>query len=362
MVGTHETGNETYIVQLAEALGRLGGYDYRLYTPVPEAIPPQVLSSPSVSVRAFANVPSFVRIPWLYPRLARRDELRLLHMSYVAPPRLPGPLVLSIHDVSSRVYPAFFSPRVRLLLGLLVGPGVRRAARIITISESAKRDIVRFYRVRPGRIVVTHLAAGSQFSPQSDREVSRVRQAYSLPSRYILAVGNRQPRKNLPRLVQAFAGLAADMPDLTLVIAGQSGWQGSDVESAVRDRGIGGRVRFTGFVPDADLPALYSGAEIFCYPSLYEGFGLPPLEAMACGTPTVTSNTASLPEVVGDAAMTVDPTSVEQITFALKSLLESQDMRLDYARRGMARAALVSWERTARLTRDVYAAVSGANH
>jgi glycosyltransferase involved in cell wall biosynthesis len=359
MVGTHETGNETYVVQLAEALGRLGGYGYRLYTPHPKDVPPEVFSSPAVSVRAFRDVPSFMRIPWLYPRLARKDGLSLLHMTYVAPPILACPLILSIHDVSYRVYPQFFSPRVRLLLGLLVRPGARRAARIITISESAKRDIVRFYRVPPERIVVTPLAAGGQFRPQSESDVSRVRRSYKLPTRYILAVGNVQPRKNLPRLVRAFGTLVTDIPDLALVIAGQSGWQGSEVEATVRQLGLAERVRFTGFVPNADLPALYGGAELFCYPSLYEGFGLPPLEAMACGTPTVTSNTASLPEVVGDAAVTVDPTSVAEISSALRSLLEDPRRRADYSRRGIARAALFSWDHTARLTRDVYAAVSG---
>jgi glycosyltransferase involved in cell wall biosynthesis len=359
MVGTHETGNETYVVQLTSALARLGGYDYKLYTPRPQAIPSQIAASECVSIHSFGNVPAFVRIPWLYPRMVGEDGVGLLHMTYMAPPRLRCPLVLSIHDVSYKVYPQFFSPRVRLLLAMLVGPGIRRAARIVTISESSKRDIIRFYGVRPEKIVVTPLAAGSQYMPQPADEVARVLRSHNLSGRYVLAVGDKQPRKNLSRLVRAFSTIALEMPDVMLVIVGQSGWQGSEVGQTVKSLGLNTRVRFTGFVPDSDLPALYSGADVFCYPSLYEGFGLPPLEAMACGAPTVTSNTSSLPEVVGDAALTVDPLSVGEMVGALRNLLADSTKRQEYGRRALHQAALFSWDRTARLTRDAYDKITG---
>lgn len=359
MVGTHETGNETYVVQLASALARLGGYEYKLYTPLPQAIPQQIAASECVSIHSFGNVPAFVRIPWLYPRMAAEDGVGLLHMTYMAPPRLPCPLVLSIHDVSYKVYPQFFSPRVRLLLALLVGPGIRRAARIVTISENSKRDIIRFYGVQSEKIVVTPLAAGLQYMPQSADEVARVLRSHNLSGRYVLAVGNKQPRKNLPRLVRAFSTIALEMPDVMLVIVGQSGWQGSEVAQTVNSLSLNTRVRFTGFVPDTDLPALYSGADVFCYPSLYEGFGLSPLEAMACGAPTVTSNTSSLPEVVGDAALTIDPLSVEEMVGALRNLLADSTKRQEYGRRALRQAALFSWDKTARLTRDAYDRITG---
>src|SRR5215210_5820602 len=184
MIGSRETGNETYVVQLATALGHLGGYQYRLYTPHPHAVPPDMAVLPALSVQAFPDVPSFVRIPLLYPRMARAHDLSLLHMTYVAPPRSPSPVVLTVHDVSYRIFPEFFSPKVRLILGLLVGPSVRRAARVITVSECARRDIIRFYRVRPERVVVTPEAAGPQYIPQSADEVQCVRQAYHLTGRY----------------------------------------------------------------------------------------------------------------------------------------------------------------------------------
>lgn len=357
MVGTHETGNETYVVQLSTALGEIGGHEYRLYTPRPEAIPADLRELPAISIGSFPDVPSFVRIPFLYPRLARRDGLALLHMTYMAPPRLPCPLVLSVHDVSYRLFPQYFSPRVRFLLALLVGPSIRRAARVIAISENTRRDIIRFYRPEPERVVVTHLAAAPHFKPQPPEEIARVCAAYNLRSPYILAVGNKQPRKNLGRLVQAFAALLSDFSDLALVIAGQSGWQGSEVEAEVARLGLAGRVRFTNYVPEADLPALYSGAAVFCYPSLYEGFGLPVLEAMQCGTPTVTSCTSSLPEVVGDAALTVNPADPFEIAYGLRTLLSEPDKRQEYSRRALDRAAWFSWERTARLTKQVYDAL-----
>ena len=218
---------------------------------------------------------------------------------------------------------------------------------------------MRFYRVNPRRVVVTPLAAGAHFTPQCESEIRRVRQAYDLPERYVLAVGNKQPRKNLPRLVEAFGSLAAEMPEPALVIAGQRGWQGTEVENVVQYMGLERRVRFTGFVPAEDLPALYSGADVFCYPSLYEGFGLPPLEAMACGVATITSNSSSLPEVVGDSAIMVEPTSVPGVAAALRALLANEAMRREYSRRGIERAALFSWDRTAHLTRDAYDAVLG---
>lgn len=357
MVGAHETGNETYVVQLSAALARLGGHTYNLYTPNPNAIPSDLRTHPSINVRSFARVPSFVRIPFVYPKLARRDHLGLLHMTYMAPPILSCPLVLSVHDVSYRLFPQYFSPRVRFLLALLVGPSVRHAARVIAISENTRRDIIRFYRADPERVVVTPLAASPDFKPQPPEEIARVRQTYTLPTDYILAVGNKQPRKNLHRLIRAFAALAPDYPDLTLAIAGQSGWQGTHIETEVTTLGLTNRVRFTGYVPESDLPALYSGATIFCYPSLYEGFGLPPLEAMSCGTPTITSNTSSLPEVVANAALTINPTSTTDLSNALRAFLQDPAKREEYTQRGIERAVHFSWEHTARLTRDAYDAV-----
>jgi glycosyltransferase involved in cell wall biosynthesis len=354
MIGARETGNETYATELAAALGRLGGYTYLLYTPQPAALPPQLRDQPALAARSFPDLPSAVRIPWLYPRLVRADAARLLHMMYVAPPHVACPVVLTVHDVSYRVFPEFFSPSVRLHLDLLVGHSVRHAARVITGSESARQDVIRYYHPPAERVVVIPAAAGAQYRPQAPEEVARVRAAYHLPARYFLAVGNLQPRKNLIRLIEAFTAVAGEAPDVQLILVGRSTWRGWEVAGTVARLGLEARVRCTGYVPDADLPGLYAGALGFCYPSLYEGFGLPPLEAMACGTPTITSNVSSLPEVVGDAALMVDPLAVADIAAALRRLLTDEAARCEYRRRGLTRAPQFSWARTALQTRDVY--------
>lgn len=353
MIGSHETGNETYAAELAGALGWIGGYEYLLYTPRPEAAR-CLEDTPHLALRSFTPLPSALRIPWQYPRLLRADRASLLHVTYVAPPIAPCPIVVTIHDVSFRRFPEYFSWRDRLVLNLLIGPSIRHAARVITISEFSRGEIARLYRVAPERIEVTPLAASAAFKPSLDEEGVQVRTRYALPTRYVLAVGNIQPRKNLPRLVAAFAAIAAEYPDCQLVVIGQSTWHGSQVEATVRNHGLEGRVRFTGYLPDDDLVALYRGATVFCYPSLYEGFGLPPLEAMACGTPTITSNTSSLPEVVGDAAATVDPRSTDEIAAALHRVIQNDALRAELRRRGLARAAGFSWEQTARRTKEVY--------
>lgn len=356
MVGGQETGNETYAAELGAALGRNPGCDTLLYTPRPQAVAAGLVHA---RVRRTPDVPSAVRLGLLYPWLARRDRVDLIHVTYAAPPLFSGPTVVTVHDVSYRIYPEFFSPRVRATLEALVGRSVRRAARVIAISENTRRDLVRLYGLPPDRVVVTHLAAARRFEPQAADRLAQVRSRLGLPDQYVLAVGNLQPRKNLGRLVDAFAGLAAEHPDLCLVLVGKSAWRGSDVASRVSERGIAGRVVMTGYVEPDDLPAVYAGSQVFCYPSLYEGFGLPAVEAMACGAPTLTSDTSCMPEVVGDAAVTVDPTSVDAIAGGLRRLLDDPDLRARLAARGMARARTFSWDRTAGQTVDVYRAVVG---
>jgi glycosyltransferase involved in cell wall biosynthesis len=357
MVGTRESGNETYMGQLAAALGRLGGYEYLLYTDKPAALPAEVASHGSI--RPFPQVPLWLRKPWLYPRLLKADKAHLLHVASSAPLSSPCPTVVTVHDLSYMVCPHLYSRKHRLLAELLTRRSVRRAARVITVSECSRRDIIRLFRIPSERIVVTPEAPAPQYRPQAAAEVARVRATYGLAERYVLSVCTLQPRKNLPRLIEAFAAVASEVPDVQLVLVGRSLWRGSEVPRAVARAGVESRVRFTGYVPDADLPALYTGAATFCYPSLYEGFGLPPLEAMACGTPVVTSNTSSLPEVVGDAAVTVDPTSVADIARGLRTILASDSISREYHDRGLGWAQRFSWDRTARLTRAVYDSVLG---
>jgi glycosyltransferase involved in cell wall biosynthesis len=197
-----------------------------------------------------------------------------------------------------------------------------------------------------------------QFKPVADEDVRQgVLARYGIDRPYLLYVGGINARKNIARLFEAYAQVRATHPDVILVVAGKRQWQTGEIDAAFRRFNLEDQVHFTGYVDDRDLPALYSAAELFVFPSLYEGFGLPPLEAMACGTPVVTSNASSLPEVVGDAALTVDPYDVDGLAAAIKHALTDEDLRVELRRRGVARAAQFTWQRAARETLAVYAQV-----
>jgi glycosyltransferase involved in cell wall biosynthesis len=356
LLGSCETGNETYARELAKALCARGTFDYMLYVPNKSALPSELFHWPVV--REIGHRSNAVRLAWQYPRRFIDDGASLVHMpTYVRPPWLRCACVVTIHDMSFEMFSDQLPVHLRMMLKALVRFSIRTCARVMTVSEASRRDIIRIYNVPPERIVVTPLAAAPIFSPQRAGEIARVRNTYGLCEKYVLAVGTVQPRKNLDVLIRAFSIVANEVPSHQLVIVGQSGWRGSMVYRAVDAAGLGGRVCFTGYVPEKDLPALYAGAEVFCHPSLYEGFGLPPLEAMACGTATITSSAGSLPEVVGDGARMFPATSVSDLAAVLWHLLRDPHARRDLAGRGRARAASFTWDRTARLTEEVFRSV-----
>jgi len=363
MVGQWETGNERYTLNLINGLTRVDTENrYSLLVTNPDFLRQTLVLPPNFEIRVVrpkANVP---RVAWAMPRACQHAGAQVLHVSYTAPPVCPCPTVVTVHDISYKIFPHFFSPRDRLLLSITVPLSCRSAARVIAVSEWTKNDLIRQYGIPEGKIRVVYEAAEERFSPDVPyEEVRRVRRQYAGERRYILSVGNIQPRKNLVRLVRAFATIAHEGvgEEPLLLIAGQSRWGGSEVLNEVKIRGLEKRVRFLGYVPDKDLPALYRGAEIFVYPSLYEGFGLPPLEAMACGTPVVCSNAAALPEIVGDAALLFDPQDTKALTEALRRLLEDEQERKALSGAGLARAARFSWEQTARETLQVYQEATG---
>ncbi len=363
MVGERETGNETVILGLAEGLCALTSpHEYRLLTPRPERLRGVVdgrVPGTRLRVRRTLPLPAPLRIPFGLPLAARHARLDLLHVTYVAPP-VSAPVVLLVHDVAYRLYPEAFSPRVRWQLGLLVPLSIRRARRVLTVSEAARRDIERCYPHAVGKTVAVHNGVRAIFRPLASGPVlATVRARYALPERFLLAVGDLQPRKNLGVLLEAFAAALAELPDLYLVIAGKDKWRGGTLVERVRALGLAERVRLVGYVPDDDLVALYNLAWGFCYPSRYEGFGLPPLEAMACGTPTITSDAASLPEVVGEAALRVGPDDVAGLAAAIRRLAEPA-VRERLRRAGLERAARFTWLESARQTERVFeAAVFG---
>jgi glycosyltransferase involved in cell wall biosynthesis len=237
---------------------------------------------------------------------------------------------------------------------------VRRATSLVTVSNSTRRDLLRLHGVAPERVSVVHEAASPEFRPILDRGVlDALRARYRLPERFLLYVGTIEPRKNLSRLMEAFAhARAAGIPQ-ELVCVGPYGWSSRDLSSQIERLGIASHVHFTGYVPFEDLPGLYNLGEFFVFPSLYEGFGLPVVEAMACGTPVITANTSSLSEIAADAAETVDPTSVEALTAAIRKLAEDREWREELSTRGLARARAFSWTQAARDMLAVYQRAAG---
>ncbi len=364
MLGHNETGNETYILELVRALAQQKTDDtFFVYTEQLDALPHEVHDTPHMRVVQYKTRSSVTRLLRELPGRAARDQIDVLHLSYNAPLTLPAScaLVLTIHDISFEEHPEWFPRKLRAFLKWSVRRSAQMARAILTDTECARADLVRLYRLPPEKITVTPYAADARFHPIADaRALSAIRGKYKTSDHFVLAVGNMQPRKNLARLMQAFAQVKrADVIPHKLVLVGQQLWLTDDVLAQARR--LGDDVILTGYVPDADLPLLYNAADVFCYPSLYEGFGLPVLEAMACGTAVITSNTSSLPEVAGDAALLVNPYAVDEIVNALHETLTNATLRAQLREKGLARARLFSWERTAQQTEQVYQhAASGA--
>lgn len=266
----------------------------------------------------------------------------------------PSLTVILVPDLAFLVYPDFYTGKERALLKHLTAHGVKRAATIITLSESSKADLLNHYHVDEEKIFVTHLAPGIDIRglEQKAADLERVRRTYGFGEKYILFVGTLQPQKNISRLIEAFALARKEehVRDFQLVLAGQKGWFYDSIFHQVERLGLEKEVVFTGYVPQRDLAPLMVGAGAFVFPSLYEGFGIPILDAMACGIPVITSSVSSMPEVAGDAALLVDPKSSSEIAGAIRRLLEDEPLRRDLVQRGYENLKRFSWEKCARET------------
>ncbi len=291
-------------------------------------------------------------LPWTI----RRSEPHLCHFpNSLAPLWQPQPFVLTIHDASLYLYRAYH-PRARhLAIRLLLPKVAQRAAAIITVSEHSRRDLIRILGLPADKLHVVHEAAPEHFRPVTDTQtLETARCQYNLPDQYLLYVGTLEPRKNLKRLLQALRRLHDSGIPAPLVIVGPRGWMMDDFEAHVAELGLQAAVRYLGYVPTTDLPALYSLATVFVFPSLYEGFGLPPLEAMACGTPVLSSNRSSMAEICGQAAVLVNPESEQEIADGIHDLLIDETQRTICRERGLARAKQFSWKNAAGQTIEIY--------
>jgi len=301
--------------------------------------------------RARVLAQQLVRAPM--DRLVPNAEL--FHATEHLLPRFRSvPTVLTVHDLIFQRYPQYHKFKNYAYLRLAMPLYCRRADAIITVSEFSKRDLVRLYGVPEDKVTVIPEAAADHFGPADPSEVERVRDRYGLPQRYLLAVGTIEPRKNLSRLADACGPLLDEGLVDGLVLVGSKGWLFEGFYEHLETLPWRDKVLFPGFVADADLSAVYSGAMIAVQPSLYEGFGLPVLEAMACGSPVCSSDAASLPEVGGDVARYIAPVETEEMIDALRGLLRDPEARRDMSRRGIERARLFSWDRAAEMTQAVY--------
>ena len=297
-----------------------------------------------------------VRAAWeqlIQPRELRRAKVELAHgPAFVGPLFSRCPFVVTVHDLSFLRFPHLFRPANRLYLRVFSRASVRKARRIITVSSHAAEETIHLLGAPPERIEVVHHGVDARFRPLPEELTEEFRSRKGLPEEFLLFVGTLEPRKNSVRLIEAFARTSRG--DTKLVLAGGRGWYDSEIASRVAELGLEKEVIMPGFVPEEELPVLYNAAAAFVYPSLYEGFGMPLLEGMACGTPTLTSNCSALPEVCGDAALVVDPYSVDSIAAGLQQLLDDDGLRHDLRQRGLAHAAGFTWGRMARETAAVY--------
>lgn len=358
-------GAGTYILNLVRALARIDGdHDYVVYCRS-HSLPLFAGLPPSFAIVDAGHLSRGLRLLWEETSLPwdlRRRSVNLLHSPHHTTPLLysPCPRVITVHDVTFFLLPERYPLVRRLHFQVLTLLGVRRAKLLVVPSVSVREDTAAVLRLRRDRIRVTYEGVEPAFRPL-DREASAAlaRDKYGLPDGYLLSLGTREPGKNRMTLFRALTFLREDGHDIHLAVVGQTGWKVDEEQGLLVELGLQDRVHFTGYVPQADLPALYNGATAFVFPSLYEGFGLPVLEAMACGVPVITSNVSALPEVAGGAALLVDPHDAEAIARAIARVIDEPALARLLARAGIERAAEFTWERCAAATLDAYREVLG---
>lgn len=351
MLERRRAGVSLYTANLVRTLVGRGAHEYALFcNAFGKRVPDDVPAESNRVFHRFTRYPNkllnaafaFTGRPYIEDLVGPADGIYLPNLNFAAT-RMP--YAVTVHDLSFIRYRRFFSLRqrawhaavrpARLILG---------ASRVIAVSDHTRRDIMEMFGLPEDRIAVVHPAAGPEFSAASGDDIAAVRRKHGLDSPFLLYLGTLEPRKNVARLIEAYGAASVDAD---LVIAGGAGWLHKEIFESAGRSPKKDRIRFLGYVDDADKPGLYSAAEAFLYPSHYEGFGMPPLEAMACGTPVVASHASSLPEVVGDAGLLVDPYDVTEIAGAIEAVMTDGPLRERFRREGPRRAAAFTWDRSA---------------
>lgn len=353
-------GAGTYIIQLIRALVDLNtGHEFVVFAHPRGCELIGLPSQPGLSWVILADKSPAYRLVWeqvLFPGVVRRAGVDLLHsLHYTRPVFLPCPSVVTFHDMTFFLFPDLHTRSKRLFFPRAIRLSARQADALIAISENTRQDAIRLLEIPSQKIFTTSLGVSSEFRPLSDTALlEATRRKYRLPENFILYVGIVEPRKNLPLLLKAYKNLVDRGKDDPLVIVGRFGWMVEAVFQQIEQMDLKARVHFAGYVPAQDLPIVYNLANVFVYPSLYEGFGLPPLEAMACGTPVVTTAVSSMPEHVGEAGLLVPPQDELALAEAIFAVLDDQELHDRLAKKGPEQAARFTWKRTAQETLKVY--------
>ncbi|MBS1790538.1 MAG: glycosyltransferase family 4 protein [Acidobacteria bacterium] len=361
-IGAQQGGNETYIRGLIRALAAIDDRNrYTIYLAEVDAAAEWretfVRRHPNFEVQLLPKPTPLVRVPVFLTYELRHRPVDVLHVQYTAPPFCPIPVVATIHDLAFEHLPETFTRRGSLQLKLTVRRTAQKAARIATVSEYSRQDLLRTYKLPPEKVAVTYNGVEPHFTPQTQfNEAVELKQQFGIDRDFLLAVGSLQPRKNLVRLIRAYTKLRAENESFSpqLVIVGRKLWLAEEIFAEIRRQRWAKDVILTGYVSDQDLPKLYRQATAFVYPSLFEGFGLPPVEAMACGTPVITSDVSSLPEVTGKAALLIDPQNQASIELALLQITRDQELREQLRELGIEQAKKFTWQAAAEKTLRLY--------
>ncbi|MDI6821815.1 MAG: glycosyltransferase family 1 protein [Actinomycetota bacterium] len=286
-------------------------------------------------------------------------DVDIFHSPDCVLPPLSFKSILTIHDLTFLLYPQYYTWLNRTHLNTMTPLSAKKALKITADSKNTKRDAINLLKVPSSKVETVYPGIDERFKPAKDKKLRAFKLKYQLPDKYILFVGTLEPRKNVITLIDAFYKLKeSESFKYKLVITGRKGWLYKNIFREIHKLNMSNKVKFTDFIPDEELPTLYSGGDLFVYPSLYEGFGLPPLEAMACGTPVITSDTSSLPEVIGDAGILINPEDTQELANRMRKVLTDSELRKELSRKGLERAKQFSWEKTARQTLDLYREVA----
>jgi glycosyltransferase involved in cell wall biosynthesis len=353
-------GAGLYIIYLIQELGKLeSAHEFIVFAQ--EYLRPHLEKqvSDKIQIHWLKNISVPRRLVWeqiSFPRLVRRLKLDLLHSPhYTMPLSRPVPSVVTYHDMIFFIHPEKHTLAKRYFFPWMMRRSAKKADIIVTDSESTRQDAMRFLEIPPEKIVTIHLGYQEIFRQITDADaLSAIRQQYRLPERFIFYAGAFEPRKNVPLLLSAFEQLSQKYTDLFLVVTGGTGWDNRETISQINAMHAKDRVVRLGHIPYADLPSIFNLAHVFVYPSLYEGFGLPPLEGMACGTPVITSNISSMPEFVGDAGILVPPNDEGALFDAIQRVLDDEALRQHLREAGPRRAANFTWKHTAEKTLEIY--------